>query len=104
MNRLVFVFNKKPKFELGQLVVTAGIDREMNKNPLFDRFVRISLEKYMQCDWGDTCDEDKKVADESLKNGERILAVYEREDIDKKIWIITEWDRSITTILFPDEY
>lgn len=39
---------------------------------------------------------------EAVKNGERILAAYMYGDT--KIWIITEWDRSATTILFPEEY
>ena len=38
-----------------------------------------------------------------LKDGERIVAVYNIGD-DDKIYIITEWDRSVTTILFPSEY
>ena len=40
--------------------------------------------------------------DNALKDGERIVAVYNIGD--DKIYIITEWDRSVTTILFPSEY
>lgn len=68
-------------------------------------FVMESLySKYVHGDWGDTCKEDKKVNDDAVKNGERILAVYRDPNTEKTIWIITEWDRSATTILFPYEY
>lgn len=100
----VFVIHGKPKFKLGKLVVTIGVDTKMKEDSLFRDFVHFSLNRYSQCDWGDTCDEDKQTADESLKDGERILAVYGHEKSDTKIWIITEWDRSVTTILFPHEY
>lgn len=58
--------------------------------------------KYCKCDWGDTCEEDVRSNNEAVKNGERILAAYMYGDT--KIWIITEWDRSATTILFPEKY
>ncbi len=100
----VFVINRTPKFELGRLALTIGVDKKMKEDSSFKNFVQVSLDRYGQCDWGDTCDEDKQTADESLRDGERILAVYEHENSGAKIWIITEWDRSVTTILFPDEY
>ena len=95
---------REPKFEIGQLNLSIGIDRKMDKSVSFYNFVQYSLNRYIQCDWGDTCDEDKQTADKSLRDGERILAVYEHKESGTKIWIITEWDRSVTTILFPDEY
>jgi hypothetical protein len=98
------VIKRTPKFELGRLVLTTGVDTKMKADSSFKTFVQLSLDRYGQCDWGDTCDEDKQTADESLRDGERILAVYEHKDSNTKIWIITEWDRSVTTILFPHEY
>lgn len=100
----VFVINKTPKFELGRLTLTIGVDTKMKKDSSFKDFVHVSLDRYGQCDWGDTCDEDKRTDDAALKTNERILAVYKHEKSGTKIWIITEWDRSVTTILFPDEY
>lgn len=89
------------KFELGSLVTTREVAlRRENKD--FDKFVMDSIARYTQCDWGDTCDEDKKTNDYAVKNNERILAVYKCNDTT--IWIITEWDRSVTTVLFPSEY
>ena len=53
---------------------------------------------------GNLCPDDAKINDKAVKNGDdRILAMYEDEKYGK-IWIITEWDRSVTTILFPSEY
>ena len=90
------------KFELGLLVMTREVTlRRENKD--FDKFVNDSVARYTQCDWGDTCDEDKITNDYAVKNNERILAVYKHNDTTT-IWIITEWDRSVTTVLFPSEY
>lgn len=92
------------KFELGTVVVTAAVDSAMKRNRKFETFVLTSLGRYMNADWGDTCAEDRKTNDNALKNGERILAVYIYPKSEIRIWIITEWDRSVTTILFPSEY
>lgn len=91
-------------FKLGQMVATRRVADRMADDEAFAGFVNKSLNRYMRGDWGETCGEDSKMNDSAVKNGDdRILASY----IDSngcKIWIITEWDRSATTILFPDEY
>lgn len=90
------------KFELGKTVVTLGVCSKMQEDKEFASFVKRSLERYINCDWGDTCEENKLENEKSLKNGEPILAVYEHGD--DAILIITEWNRSTTTILFLSEY
>lgn len=97
---------KRPsgKIELGQVVATRGVADMMKKRNAFKNFVYISLGRYKSLDWGDTCKEDKAQNDYAVKNGDRVLAVYKDENIDTTIWIVTEWDRRVTTILFPDEY
>jgi hypothetical protein len=59
-------------------------------------------------DWGDVDREDKQVNNQSMRQGSRLLSAYNDELFGKhgvaKIWIITEADRSCTTVLFPDEY
>lgn len=93
------------KFKLGQIVCTYGIDDNMEMDCDFRTFVMRSLRYFKQCNWGDTCDEDKKLNDKAVKNGdERILAVYTYPKTKEKIWIVTEADRSTTTVLFPSEY
>jgi hypothetical protein len=90
-------------FKLGQTVMTSGIAIACNEDKEFRNFVSESFMKYCEADWGDTCEEDKELNDQALKTGDRILAVYKKEGLET-IWIITEWDRSATTILFPSEY
>lgn len=91
------------KFELGNIVATKGVYDKYASDKTFYYFVATSLTRYAGCDWGDTCEDDKKLNDSSVKEGERILAVYNYDE-ETTIWIITEWDRSVTTILFPYEY
>ncbi len=88
--------------EYGQFYVTRGIDEKMRRNLLFQAEVLKGLARYFSNDWGEVCKEDWEMNDEAAADGERILAAY--PTCEGKIWIITEWDRSCTTILFPDEY
>lgn len=88
------------KVELGKLVATARVVDKANEDMDFAWFIGSCLGDYMNGDWGNVCDEDAKANDE----GGRILAKYDYSDPEVSIWIITEWDRSYTTILFPDEY
>ena len=94
------------RFKLGRLVATREISDRMQKDHIFAAFVSKSIRLYTKGDWGQTCKEDKEANDRAIDNDERILAVYEQAGVKEpmKIWIITEWDRSVTTILFPEEY
>ncbi len=92
------------KFPLGQLAMTCGVVDKSVENLAFTTFCVASLKRHGQGDWGELCDEDKKANDEALKSGEeRLFSAYEKEGFPK-IWIITEWDRSVTTTLLPEEY
>lgn len=85
------------KFNLGKIVVTQGVA------DLIPPDIQLSsLLKHCVCKWGAVSNEDKIANDNAVKNGERILSAYFYKDI--KFWIITEADRSTTTILLPDEY
>mgnify|MGYP005877503395 CR=1 FL=1 len=86
------------------LAETAGVNASRSSDKQFAQFVKKSLGRYFLQDWGEMCEEDKKANNWSLNHDERILASYSDKENDYKIWIITEADRSITTILFPDEY
>lgn len=70
------------KFELGQTVVTRGVDEKMKSNDKFRQFVITSLNRYRTGDWGDTCDEDKQTNEDALKHGDRLLAVYKDPTAD----------------------
>lgn len=91
------------KFEIGNLLLTKGVHELCDENDDFKSFVCSCFGKHMRGDWGDLCDEDKEMNEWSLKHGERLLSKYDFND-DISIYIITEWDRSATTILFPEEY
>ena len=97
----LFVINAV--FNTGQIVATRGVYDLACQNPDFARFVQKSLNRHVKGDWGNLSDEDKQENELSLKEGYRLLSAYEAKGLPK-IWIITEADRSATTILFPDEY
>ena len=96
----------KQLFELGQVVATQGIANKIHDDGAFGAFVLKSFARYINGDWGEMAELDRVMNDEAMRNGDdRILAAYTNADHpDWKIWIITEWDRSATTLLFPDEY
>ena len=89
-----------PLFPPGQIVATPGALRlldETNKSPL--EF----LSRHLPGEWGDLCQEDKMENELSLKQGFRLMSSYPINDREK-LWIITEADRSATTLLPPEEY
>ena len=91
------------KFSLGQTVMTRGVADKVAVDPLFAKFSIDSLKRHANGDWGDLCEDDKKENEFSLDKHLRLFSAYEKEGLPK-IWIITEADRSVTTILFPEEY
>jgi hypothetical protein len=88
------------RFSLGQLVATPGAIEALARTRE-EPFA--FLERHISGDWGDLGDGDKRENERSLDNGCRILSAYHLSD-DTKIWVITEADRSATTILLPEEY
>jgi hypothetical protein len=90
------------KFSLGKIVWTKTINDLIAVDSLFAEFVASSLERHSDCDWGELSDEDKRENDFSIDKHLRLFSAYQQGDC--KIWIITEADRSVTTILFPEEY
>lgn len=93
---------KTRTFEGGKLVMTRGVNDWIADSTAVAKGVTQSIKRHFAGDWGDLGDEDKQSNEWSLLNGERIFSAYHVEG--KKIWIITERDRSATTVLFPDEY
>lgn len=87
----------------GKWVMTAEINNDIADDTKFAKEITSFMRRYLQCDWGDTCEGDKKLNDEAVKSGQdRILAAYDSSR--GKVYIITEWDRSYTTILYASEY
>lgn len=90
------------KFSLGKIYSSAGVYEMMVQDPYFMQFVNSSLARHAEGEWGDLCEEDKKENELSLREGFRLFSSYKNDE--HKIWIITEADRSVTTVLFPEEY
>jgi len=62
-----------------------------------------ALQRHVAGDWGELDEEDKKANDGALQTGERLLSAYQSAT-GTKFWIITEADRSVTTVLLPEDY
>lgn len=89
-----------PLFSLGQVVGTPGALAALNEagdEP------NLFLRRHVTGDWGNVPEEDKQENAFSLEKGFRILSAYELST-GTKIWVITEADRSVTTVLLPEEY
>lgn len=89
----------RPLFALGRVVATRGA---------LDHFIKHGIHlmpyvaRHQRGDWGEVCPDDARENDLSVLNGLRVLSAY--KIAEKRVWIITEWDRSVTTLLFPSEY
>ena len=91
-------------FETGQVVTTCGIAQAMRDDYSFLLSVRECLDRHCRGDWGDVGD-DSREALEAERNGQLSDSLFSLYGIgDREIYIITECDRSVTTVLFPDEY
>ena len=88
-------------FSFGQLVATPGALEALGRNPSVG--VWTYLQRHLTGDWGDLEAADKAENELSLREGSRLLSAYALPD-GTRIWIITEADRSVTTLLLPNEY
>ncbi len=87
-------------FPLGEVYLTVGAKEALEEsNQLPNEF----LLKHQKGEWGIICEDDKKENELSVKEGFRILSAYKTAG-DVKLWVITEADRSSTTVLLPGEY
>lgn len=87
-----------PTFPLGQLVATPNALEHVTHDDIM-----AALQRHVAGDWGDVCAEDKQSNDDAVAEGMRILSAY-RAANGTKFWIITEADRSVTTVLLPEDY
>lgn len=86
------------KFPLGGIYKTRGVMDSIPEDEMY-----IALERHSHGDWGDLCPEDVRENELSLEKGFRLFSAYTSKT-GKRFWIITEADRSVTTILLPEEY
>jgi hypothetical protein len=88
----------RPRVELGQTVMTIGVSEGIAKNEVFR-----ALQRHESGDWGEVCPEDRETNEEALKSGDRLLSIY-KDSKGTKFYVITEADRSVTTVLLTSEY
>jgi hypothetical protein len=85
------------KFPLGHVVITANASQHLDTIA-----VNEALRRHAGGDWGDICAEDACENEYSLTHGFRLLSAYGTGE--RRFWLITEADRSVTTVLMPSDY
>lgn len=91
---------RKPLFDLGQLVATPGALAALEKS---GQSPMEFLSRHVSGDWGEIPEEDRKENQFSLEKGFRLMSSYKTAAQDV-VWVITEGNRSHTTLLLPSEY
>ncbi len=92
------VITVNPRFKPGRLMITRSA-----KDTLPRMEVDAAIQRHRQGDWGDVCRYDWQANEDALKHGDRrLLSVYHTKD-NVTFWIITESDRSVTTVLLPSD-
>lgn len=112
--RRMTLMSNAPRFALGQIVATPGA-LELLEQAGFSALALMS--RHVHGDWGDCCAEDKATNELSVQQGMRVMSVYRLVDPERllqtlqdkrsslpTVWIITEADRSVTTLLLPEDY
>lgn len=90
----------RPKFSPGQIVATPGALAAMEQHQCSPLTL---LARHLSGDWGAVPVEDAQLNDQALISDGRVLSSYYLGS-NTRIWVITEWDRSVTTFLLPEEY
>ena len=85
------------RFATGQVVITSNAAGRLTHEEIHRGFAR-----HVAGDWGSVGPEDAKANEDALEHGDRLLSVY--GEGERRFWIITESDRSVTTILLPEDY
>lgn len=86
------------RFQPGTIVATIGALQAADRTQ-----IAALLARHLSGDWGDLGDEDKQANEDALKHGDRLVSKYELTP-GTELYVITEWNRSQTTVLCPDEY
>jgi hypothetical protein len=95
---MFILYPQTARFSLGQLFATPGVLAEVSPTD-----ISAALARHSMGDWGELSQEDIDENNRALKEGSRLLSAY-RSTTRVRFWIITEWDRSVTTVLLPSEY
>jgi hypothetical protein len=82
--------------------MTRAVNDRVATSAPFARGIVDALGRHLCGDWGEVCREDARLNDLALRYGDRLLSAYTIEG--ERVWIITDADRSATTVLYPREY
>jgi hypothetical protein len=88
----------RAKFQAGRLVATPRA-----LGALSEADIQEALRRHLAGDWGELSDQDRAENEAALQYGDRLLSAYQARD-GQKFWVLTEADRSVTTVLLPEEY
>jgi len=88
----------RPRFQLGKVLATPGA---LEAIPMEE--MRHALGRHWSGDWGDLEQEDRDANDRALEEGSRLFSAYKSSSA-QVFWVITEADRSVSTVLLPEEY
>lgn len=85
-------------FRLGQIVATPNALSKLSQDDILR-----GIQRHQAGDWGDVDNHDREANNQALIDGTRLFSVYHSAS-NLKFWIITEADRSVTTVLMPEDY
>lgn len=97
---MIQINQPSPLFSLGQTVATPGALEAFSKA---QQTPKEFLDRHARGDWGQVCGEDAEANDNALLDEGRLLSAY-CTSLGVRLWVITEADRSATTVLRPEEY
>lgn len=110
----IIIFTNSARFSLGQVVATPGSLEQLAEHGISATAL---IHRHVHGDWGDLCEEDRAENEFAVSRPLRLLSCYRLVDAERlastpkerrsslpTVWIITEADRSVTTILRPSEY
>jgi len=104
----------KARVDLGVVLVSRTLNADAERFRILRRFCAQALVRHAQGDWGDVCEQDRQTNEWALAHGARLVSVYKfpaqlpgadmQALASDRVWIITERDRSATTLLYPSDY
>ena len=86
------------QFPLGAVYITRAAQSALSAID-----IHVAISRHSKGDWGIVDESDRAANDMALQNGERLFSVY-RSEAGARFYVITEWDRSATTVLLPEDY
>lgn len=86
------------RFPLGRTLITPNAQSKLDAEDVY-----AGMERHGRGDWGEICEADRQENELALNRSRRLMSVY-RDRNGTKYWIITEADRSATTVLLPEDY